>query len=386
MKIIAYSLFLFSLFSYSQNSKNAIILDNADNSPIEFVGVYNGKNHTMTNANGRFQFSSTLDSVIIYRPGYEAINTNFNHLKDTIFLQKNILELDEVVVTNRKSILKEVYESLNKNYSSEPYKEKFMLRAISKYNGEMHRIEDITGKLSINNIFTEDNAKKSKNDFIVELTNMRKLGLKYDEKDIYLIFPSLKSLYNSLTDIKITESKYDFSEHKFNNGENIKIEFTKFSDSTDIIGYYILENSNLAVKEFKSEIFFKLGDYHKNKFAYGRTNYVKKHVFFKKDTNKDIYYLNSGSLEIKAYVTDEEKSYQGNYTLNTVFMTSDNFGYFNVNKNTNATKDLFKLEHPYNSAYWNEQNQLLLTDEMTAFIENVEDPNNEFKVRSNIKN
>ena len=31
-------------------------------------------------------------------------------------------------------------------------------------------------------------------------------------------------------------------------------------------------------------------------------------------------------------------------------------------------------------------NQLLLTEEMLDFIEKVQDPNNEFKVRSNIKN
>ncbi|MEP2240350.1 MAG: hypothetical protein ABJI22_18425, partial [Maribacter sp.] len=172
MKLPLLSLLFFTFCVNAQHTLSGIIVDSADKTPLEFVGIYNSKDHTMTNADGRFLFSSTLDSAIIYTPSYEKIKIGFNILNDTIFLEKSTLELDEVVVTNKKSLLKEVYKSLNTNYSSEPYKEKFMLRAISKYNGEMHRIEDITGKLSIKNIFTDDTIKESKKDFIVELTNM----------------------------------------------------------------------------------------------------------------------------------------------------------------------------------------------------------------------
>ncbi|WP_299801090.1 hypothetical protein [uncultured Maribacter sp.] len=386
MKFSLYTLLLFSFFGYTQHSISAIILDSAENSPLEFVGVYNSKDHTMTNADGRFQFSSSLDSVTIYRPGYETIKASFSHLKDTIFLEKSILELDEVVVTNQKSILQEVYELLNINYSNEPFKEKFMLRAISKYNGEMHRIEDITGKLSIKNMFTDDTIKESKKDFIVELTNMRKLGLKTDDKNAYLVFPSIKSLKKDLTDIKITESKYDITEHKYNNGENTKVVFNKTSDSTDIKGYYILENSNLAVKEFKIEMFFKKSKFNNNKWLFYKTNYVNRHVFFKKDSKTDLYYLNSGSIKFSVITTDEEKSFEGKHDLNVILTTSENFGNFKVTKNANATKDLFKLDYPYNPNYWDVQNQLLLTDEMTAFIEKVQDPENNFKITSNLKN
>ena len=386
MKLSLFTFLLFSFFGYTQHSISAIILDSAENSPLEFVGVYNSKDHTMTNADGRFQFSSSLDSVTIYRPGYEIIKASFSHLKDTIFLEKSILELDEVVVTNQKSILQEVYESLNTNYSNEPFKEKFMLRAISKYNGEMHRIEDITGKVSIKNMFTDDTIKKSKKDFIVELTNMRKLGLKTDDKNAYLVFPSIKSLKKDLTDIKITESKYDITEHKYNNGENTKVVFNKTSDSTDIKGYYILENSNLAVKEFKIEMFFKKSKFNNNKWLFYKTNYVNRHVFFKKDSKTDLYYLSSGNIKFSVITTDEEKSFEGKHDLNVILTTSENFGNFKITKNANATKDLFKLDYPYNPNYWDVQNQLLLTDEMTAFIEKVQDPENNFKISSNLKN
>ncbi|WP_299326393.1 hypothetical protein [uncultured Maribacter sp.] len=386
MKFSLYTLLLFSFFGYTQHSISAIILDSAENSPLEFVGVYNSKDHTMTNADGRFQFSSSLDSVTIYRPGYETIKASFSHLKDTIFLEKSILELDEVVVTNQKSILQEVYELLNINYSNEPFKEKFMLRAISKYNGEMHRIEDITGKLSIKNMFTDDTIKESKKDFIVELTNMRKLGLKNDEKNAYLVFPSLKDFYNQLTEITQNESLYDITEKKFNNGKNIKIEFIKESDSVEIKGYYIINGSDFAVQEYKFEKNSKKGDFFKNKHLLYRTSFYEKHVFFKKKLESDKYFLDSGNLEYTVITTDKENSFEGKHNLKVVLMTTDNFGDFEVTKNTSATKDLFKLDYPYNPSYWNEQNQLLLTDEMTAFINKVKDPQNDFKFNSNLKN
>lgn len=386
MKLSLITLLLFSFFGYAQYSTSAIVLDSADNTPLEFVGVYNSIDHTMTNADGRFQFSSSLDSVTIYRPGYETIKASFSNLKDTIFLEKSILELDEVVVTNQKSILQEVYESLNSNYSSEPYKEKFMLRAINKYNGEMHRIEDITGKLSVKNMFKDDSTKESKKDFLVELTNMRKLGLKNDEKNAYLVFPSLKDFYNQLTEITQNESLYNITEKKFNNGENIKIEFIKESDSVDIKGYYIINGSDFAVQEYKFEKISKKGDFFKNKHLLYRTSFYEKHVFFKKKLESDKYYLDSGNLEYTVITTDKENSFGGKHNLKVVLMTTDNFGDFKVTKNTNATKDLFKLDYPYNPSYWNEQNQLLLTDEMTAFIEKVQDPQNDFKISSNLKN
>jgi len=66
--------------------------------------------------------------------------------------------------------------------------------------------------------------------------------------------------------------------------------------------------------------------------------------------------------------------------------TSDHEGDFRVKRNISTSKDLFKINHPYDQSYWNAQNQLLLTDEMLGFIKKVQDSNNEFKIRSNIKN
>ncbi|WP_282180615.1 hypothetical protein [Maribacter stanieri] len=89
---------------------------------------------------------------------------------------------------------------------------------------------------------------------------------------------------------------------------------------------------------------------------------------------------------MKVELTDDEKSFTSFYDISFILTTSDNEGDFDVKKNVSTSKDLFKINHPYDQSYWNAQNQLLLTDEMLNFIEKVQDPSNEFKVRSNIKN
>lgn len=104
IKLQFFIIFLFSTLLYSQNELSGIVVDNADKSPLEFVGVYNQADHTMTNADGRFQFSSTSDSIIIYRPGYDKIASTSNKTNDTIYLNKSVLELNEVTVTNEKTL------------------------------------------------------------------------------------------------------------------------------------------------------------------------------------------------------------------------------------------------------------------------------------------
>jgi hypothetical protein len=54
-----------------------------------------------------------------------------------------------------------------------------------------------------------------------------------------------------------------------------------------------------------------------------------------------------------------------------------------VKSNINESKDIFKLDYQYNSEFWKEENQLLLTREMTDFIKKLKSDDNEFKIKSN---
>lgn len=60
-------------FSFSQNQHLGIILDNETKEPLEFVNVFNTTNHTVSNNDGRFAFTSSEDSVTFYRVGYEKL-------------------------------------------------------------------------------------------------------------------------------------------------------------------------------------------------------------------------------------------------------------------------------------------------------------------------
>jgi hypothetical protein len=119
-------LFIFSVFGcYGQQSYSGIVVAADDMEPLEFVSVFNSKDHTITNADGRFQFSSQLDSVFFYSPGYEKLKTTYSALKDTMYLQKNTVNLDEVVVTNAKTILQRIKDTFTNNYVLTPHTETF---------------------------------------------------------------------------------------------------------------------------------------------------------------------------------------------------------------------------------------------------------------------
>ncbi|MGB5556122.1 MAG: hypothetical protein WBM83_15810, partial [Flavobacteriaceae bacterium] len=96
MKLHLAELFCFSsLICFAQHRHQGIVVDADGKEPLEFVGIYNDQAHTMTNSDGQFLFSTTLDSVTYYRVGYEKFKTTIDQLGDTVYLQKSILELDE---------------------------------------------------------------------------------------------------------------------------------------------------------------------------------------------------------------------------------------------------------------------------------------------------
>ncbi|MEH6514736.1 MAG: hypothetical protein V7734_16705, partial [Maribacter arcticus] len=242
MKLQFFIICLFSTLLYSQNELSGIVVDISDNSPLEFVGIYNKSDHTMTNADGRFQFYSTSDSIIIYRPGYDKISTTFQKTNDTIYLNKSVLELNEVTVTNEKTLWQKVKDSIDSNYPLYPYKEKFLLRGVLRYNGEITRIQDLQGKLERRALLYTHEIEPDKKDFKVELTNMRKVGLVLDENDIYFIFASFYDLFMNLIPVNATGDAFDLIESTFENGSKINLSFqTKPEFANEkVTGHYII--------------------------------------------------------------------------------------------------------------------------------------------------
>ncbi|MEH6748589.1 MAG: hypothetical protein V7670_17315 [Maribacter arcticus] len=388
MKLQFFIICLFSTLLYSQNELSGIVVDISDNSPLEFVGIYNKSDHTMTNADGRFQFYSTSDSIIIYRPGYDKISTTFQKTNDTIYLNKSVLELNEVTVTIEKTLWQKVKDSIDSNYPLYPYKEKFLLRGVLRYNGEITRIQDLQGKLERRTLLYTHEIEPDKKDFKVELTNMRKVGLVLDENDIYFIFDSFYDLFMNLIPVNATGDAFDLIESTFENGSKINLSFqTKPEFANEkVTGHYIINAKNNAIEQFKIVFEFENNPFSENEDSRYRTISIDKEISLSKSRKNQKYYIESSKYHVVIEQTDENNSYTSYYDVSFILTTSDNEGDFDVKKNVSTSKDLFKINYPYDQSFWNTQNQLLLTEEMLDFIEKVQDPNNEFKVRSNIKN
>lgn len=388
MKPSFFLFFLLSFIGFSQQTIDAVIVDGADNVPLEFVGVYNSKDHTISNEDGRFQFSSLLDSITIYRVGYDKLSTTFQKVKDTIFLNKSVLELNEVTVTNKKTLWQKVGDSIRSNYPIYPYKEKFLLRGVLRYNGEITRIQDLQGKLERRTLLYTKEIDPDKKDFKVELTNMRKVGLVKDENEVYFIFETFYQLFMNFTPMNATGDAFDLSEATFNNGSKTNLSFkTKPEiENEEVNGHYIINNNDHAIERIYMAINNKDNPYKKDGNIRFRTVSVEKEMSLSKSSITNKYYIATAKYDVKVEVTDDKNSYTSFYDVSFILTTSDHEGDFPVKKNVSTSKDLFKIKYPYDQRYWNAQNQLLLTEEMLNFIEKVQDPNNEFKVRSNIKN
>jgi len=374
------------LFSFSQNQHEAIILDSETKEPLEFVAVFNSKDYTISNADGRFAFSSPKDSIIIYRVGYDKLEKTFNQLPDTIFLNKSVLELNEVVVTNEKTLWQKIRDSLNTNYSLKPFKEKFILRSALRKNDEIMRIQDLQGKLKRKTQIYPKGIEFGKKDFEVELVNMRKIGADSYEDGPYMNFFSLQELFRRFSSIGITSDSYEFTERLFSEGNKIKLEFKDLKGGPyRTTGYYIVNSENYAIEEFVLTNNLVKPAYKKTRgVRYVTTNYSA-HFFFTKKSNKTPkYYLSSGKIEADVEVIHDDDGEKYIYMYSNSLSTSDNFSAMNVKSNVKENKELFSIKYPYNSQYWNSQNQLLLTEEMQEFIKKMGKENTEFKVRSNM--
>ncbi|WP_133688752.1 hypothetical protein [Maribacter spongiicola] len=342
----------------------------------------------MTNSDGRFQFSSSLDSIIVYSVGYDKLTTTSQKAKDTIYLNKSVLELNEVTVTNEKTLWQKVRDSIESNYPIYPYKEKFLLRGVLRYNGEITRIQDIQGKLERRTLLYTKDIDPDKKDFNVELTNMRKVGLVRDENDVYFIFQSFYGLFMDLIPVNATGDDFILSEATFDNGKKVNLNFqSKPSiENENFSGHYTINTENYAMEHFKMQVALEKKPFSENANTKYRTISYNKEILLSISSNTNKYYITSAKYDVRVEQTDKKNSYTSYYDVSFILTTSDNEGDFEVKKNVSTSKDLFKINYPYDQSYWNAQNQLLLTDEMLDFIEKVQDPNSEFKIRSNIKN
>lgn len=387
MKLSLTLFFCFSLLlSFSQNIHKAIVVDAEGKEPLEFVAIFNDKDHTLTNADGRFLFSSKVDSVVFYRVGYDKLTTSFSKLQDTVFLKKSLFELDEVVVTNAKTIYQKIKDSIADNYLLKPHTETFFIRAVLRRNDTIVRLQDMQGKVKRKTSVYTGSLELEKKDYKIELMNMRQLGISKDQDDIYFNFPTFYNIFKEFVRINAMGPDFDVIEKPFENGNNIKVEFTSSypEDQGKGFGHYIINGNDNAILSFNASTIPFYPAKRDNKKKYSRLLEYKTSVFFKEDRLKDLYYINYAKRNALIEINNVDNSTLSTYEEEIILYTTESFGNDAVKSNVNEHKDIFKLKHTYNSKFWQSQNQLLLTDEMQAFIEKMGEKNKEFKVRSNM--
>uniref|UniRef100_UPI003564B050 carboxypeptidase-like regulatory domain-containing protein n=1 Tax=Seonamhaeicola sp. TaxID=1912245 RepID=UPI003564B050 len=130
---------LLSITAFAQHTISAKLLDSTTQKPIPYANISFGKQSgVITNSNGVFQihFRNNLkkkDSLFISCMGYKSKSVAAQKFSDSIlFLQPQSIELDEVLVSNKKytplEIIEKVHENLSKNYNFNFIKSKLFFR------------------------------------------------------------------------------------------------------------------------------------------------------------------------------------------------------------------------------------------------------------------
>jgi hypothetical protein len=380
--------FLFLLFlviqqSFSQNRLEGIVLDKETKKPIEYVDIYNDKDYTSSNEEGKFLFVSNGDSLNIGILGYEQIFSTFELQKnDTILLKKKIQNLDKVVINSDSNLFKSVLKKLDENYPLTPYKEKFFLRSVLKLNDKIIKLVDFSGKVERKTLFSTKSNPMPKKNYFIEIDNLRKAGIK--EENIDFTLSSFEELFNNFITIYMSPEIYDFKYIPFEDSRFVKLEFQPNSEKkANSSGYYLVNLDDKAFNEVHISNSQNTDYNEKGDIKYRTTNYSV-NITFKKDPNVKKYFIDKATMSATVEVVPKNAE-KIIYTVSYKLFTFDNFRNFEINSNINLSKDIFRLKEDYNQSFWESQNYLLLTKEMQEFLNSLNNENNDFNSATNIK-
>jgi hypothetical protein len=381
--IISLNLFIISLFSYSQSYQiKKIVVDKNTKFPLENVIIFNERDNSTTNADGKFIFVSQKNEINLNVLGYEGVKTTFdklNNANDTIFLQLKAIQLKEVVVSNTSSFMKNVYEKSKDNYLPN-YTANFFLRNILKKDNVTIVLQDIYGKKNRN--------ISNKKDQSVEILNMRKIKLFEKEEDIDFKLPDFNEFF---TLVIPPLNKCFFTEIPFNDSGFKKILFeTNEKDNRGQIwnGYFIINRNDYAIVEYN---LIGISDadkipYKKMLLSSGQTRTVKwtQFVQFTKDVASNKYYVSISKVEGEVEALVNKKTFY--YDLNMDYFVTNSPTNEKIKANFSVDKDIFKADFSYSKDFWNNQNQLPLTKELELFLKSIaekKDKTKEYKVIGN---
>lgn len=368
-------LILFFGRSYTQNKLNGQILDYETKRPIEYADIYNSKDFTSSNSDGKFWFQSVEDSIHIRLLGYETIHSTFENLKkDRIYLNRKLEFLDEVILSEQQSI-KSVHRNIYKNYFSQPFTESFFLRCVLKKNGEIIKLQDLSGLVGRKTLFSTPQYPMPRKNYSVRIDNMRKASI--ENTDISFELFSFEEFFAAISSIDINTEDFNFNEINYEDGQFLKYNFSpKDVKQLSTKGYYLVNKEDNATQEFYSINTPNRRNFEESRGVKYRTVHYELYVSFKKNYTKQKYFIDKAKLRAKVEAVNKDRKtflYEAEYLWIVLRQT-----YRNIENHIPLDKDIFTLTIPYNEQFWEAQNNLLLTDEMLAFLEGLEDTDHHF--------
>ena len=361
-RFIIFLLFAVNLKAQSISVK---ILDSISFNPIPFATVYfSNSSGVISDENGDFELIKNElndeDSLFISSMGYKKVSYSLNRFNDSIiFLSPKPIELNNVIITNRKLTSQEIIEkikaAITQNYQTDLSENKIFYR--KEYNSTIEKFEINKFKSSIDNVndLLIDSLLlnlPSENKSVTEVLSNYYGNLEEDNQKINLI----KSRETYKKDNEILESLNSKLEEslkkslKSNSYFKIRSGLLPFSGDLEFDGLWDIDSTNQAALKKANDNEIKRKENFANSIK-GRVSNIYSNLFYNDATdldfilksnryefsNPELNYLGNQLVYVITFRPKGSKDYKG-----TLHINSDDFAIIRIDfKNV---KSLFKLK------------------------------------------
>ncbi len=361
-RFIIFLLFAVNLKAQSTSVK---ILDSISFNPIPFATVYfSNSSGVISDENGDFELIKNElndeDSLFISSMGYKKVSYSLNRFNDSIiFLSPKPIELNNVIITNRKlssqEIIEKIKAAITQNYQTDLSENKIFYR--KEYNSTIEKFEINKFKSSIDNVndLLIDSLLlnlPSENKSATEVLSYYYGNLEEDNQKINLI----KSRETYKKDNEILESLNSKLEEslkkslKSNSYFKIRSGLLPFSGDLEFDGLWDIDSTNQAALKKANDDEIKRKENFANSIK-GRVSNIYSNLFYNDATdldfilksnryefsNPELNYLGNQLVYVMTFRPKGSKDYKG-----TLHINSDDFAIVRIDfKNI---KSLFKLK------------------------------------------
>ena len=361
-RFIIFLLFAVNLKAQSTSVK---ILDSISFAPIPFATVsFSNSSGIISDENGDFELIKNElndeDSLFISSMGYKKVSYSLNRFNDSIiFLSPKPIELNNVIITNRKlssqEIIEKIKAAITQNYQTDLSENKIFYR--KEYNSTIEKFEINKFKSSIDNVndLLIDSLLlnlPSENKSVTEVLSNYYGNLEEDNQKINLI----KSRETYKKDNEILESLNSKLEEslkkslKSNSYFKIRSGLLPFSGDLEFDGLWDIDSTNQAALKKANDNEIKRKENFANSIK-GRVSNIYSNLFYNDATdldfilksnryefsNPELNYLGNQLVYVITFRPKGSKDYKG-----TLHINSDDFAIVRIDfKNV---KSLFKLK------------------------------------------